>query len=56
MSCGSGVFEFRIWRLGAWQTVLVDDLVPTLGGEPVFSHSRGGAEWWPALRERAYAK
>ena len=52
----SGVFRFRFWRVGTWEEVLVDDLIPTHDGRPVFTHSRDQDEWWGALLEKAYAK
>ena len=52
----SGVFRFRFWRVGVWEEVLVDDLIPTHDGRPVFTHSRDKNEWWGALLEKAYAK
>ena len=51
-----GVFRFLFWRFGSWEEVLVDDLIPTHGGKPVFTHSRDKDEWWAALMEKAYAK
>ena len=55
-SCCSGVFKFNFWRFGSWQQVLVDDLIPTKDGTPVFTHSKDKNEWWAALMEKAYAK
>ena len=52
----SGVFRFLFWRFGAWEEVLVDDLIPTHDGRPVFTHSRDKDEWWGALMEKSYAK
>ena len=52
----SGVFKFNFWRFGSWQQVLVDDLIPTKDGIPVFTHSKDQNEWWAALMEKAYAK
>ena len=52
----SGVFKFNFWRFGSWQQVLVDDLIPTKDGSPVFTHSKDKNEWWAALMEKAYAK
>ena len=51
-----GVFRFLFWRFGSWEEVVVDDLIPTHGGKPVFTHSRDKDEWWAALMEKAYAK
>ena len=52
----SGVFRFRLWRFGEWVEVVVDDLIPTKDGVPIFNHSSDSNEWWPALLEKAYAK
>ena len=52
----TGIFRFRFWRFGHWKQVLVDDLIPTKDGVPIFNHSRDNDEWWPALMEKAYAK
>ena len=50
------MFKFNFWRFGSWQQVLVDDLIPTKDGSPVFTHSKDRNEWWAALLEKAYAK
>ena len=50
------MFKFNFWRFGSWQQVLVDDLIPTKDGSPVFTHSKDRNEWWAALMEKAYAK
>jgi len=52
----SGVFRFQFWRFGRWMEVLVDDLIPTRDGVPVFTHSKDTGEYWGALLEKAYAK
>jgi len=52
----SGVFRFRFWRFGQWTEVLVDDLIPTREGLPIFTYSRDIGEYWGALLEKAYAK
>ena len=52
----SGVFKFMFWRFGKWEQVLVDDLIPTKDGSPVFTFSKDDNEWWGALLEKAYAK
>eukprot|EP00091_Calanus_sinicus_P021518 TRINITY_DN6407_c0_g1_i1.p1 TRINITY_DN6407_c0_g1~~TRINITY_DN6407_c0_g1_i1.p1 ORF type:complete len:140 (-),score=18.76 TRINITY_DN6407_c0_g1_i1:287-706(-) len=52
----SGVFRFHFWRFGNWLEVLVDDLIPTRDGVPVFTYSKDIDEFWGALLEKAYAK
>jgi len=52
----SGVFRFHFWRFGNWLEVLVDDLIPTRDGVPVFTYSKDRDEFWGALLEKAYAK
>eukprot|EP00090_Calanus_glacialis_P010588 TRINITY_DN19017_c0_g1_i1.p1 TRINITY_DN19017_c0_g1~~TRINITY_DN19017_c0_g1_i1.p1 ORF type:complete len:655 (+),score=125.61 TRINITY_DN19017_c0_g1_i1:152-2116(+) len=52
----SGVFRFLFWRFGNWLEVLVDDLIPTRDGVPVFTYSKDRDEFWGALLEKAYAK
>ena len=42
--------------LGAWEEVVVDTLLPCLGGSPAFARSRDGEEIYACLVEKAYAK
>ena len=52
----TGAIRFRLWVLGAWCEVTVDDLLPSLGGSLAFLHSAAASEFWSALLEKAVAK
>ena len=47
----SGIFRFQFWRFGNWLEVLVDDLIPTRDGVPIFTYSKDKDEFWGALLE-----
>lgn len=53
----SGIFRFRFWRFGRWVEVVIDDRLPTSGGELIFCRpGQKGNVFWCSLLEKAYAK
>ncbi|XP_056149435.1 calpain-10 [Lampris incognitus] len=58
--CGDGryrgCFHFRLWRLGHWTEVTIDDRLPCIGSMLCFSRCQTPNVFWIALLEKAYAK
>lgn len=52
---GNGRYQITFYKGGIKQYVVIDDLIPCVDGEPVFSKNHGN-EIWVLLLEKAYAK
>ncbi|KAM9316883.1 calpain-13-like [Gastrophryne carolinensis] len=52
----AGIFHFRLWHLGEWVDIVIDDLLPFLNGKYLSVRPSCGNEFWPCLLEKAYAK
>ncbi|XP_075122968.1 calpain-2 catalytic subunit-like [Leptodactylus fuscus] len=52
----AGIFHFRLWHLGEWVDVVIDDKLPFLDGKYLSVQPSCKNEFWPCLLEKAYAK
>ncbi|XP_075197539.1 calpain-2 catalytic subunit-like [Anomaloglossus baeobatrachus] len=52
----AGIFHFRLWHLGEWVDVVIDDRLPFLDGNYLSVQPSCDNEFWPCLLEKAYAK
>lgn len=51
-----GLFYFCFWHFGTWTFVTIDDRLPTVDGELIYTQSSDKGEFWVPLLEKAYAK
>ncbi|XP_062574452.1 calpain-A-like [Saccostrea cucullata] len=53
-----GVFHCRFWRFGRWDDVFIDDYLPVIFGDQIYSaHSETDPnEMWVSLLEKAFAR
>ncbi|XP_077137544.1 calpain-1 catalytic subunit-like [Ranitomeya variabilis] len=52
----AGIFHFRLWHLGEWMDIVIDDRLPFLDGKYLTVKPSCENEFWPCLLEKAYAK
>ena len=52
---GPGAVCVRLWRLGEWKDIIIDDRLPTIENKLIFGSSDNGV-FWVALVEKAFAK
>lgn len=52
-----GIARFTIWQMGVWHKVVVDDRLPSIDSEPIFTRPIWTySSWWIPMLEKAYAK
>ena len=52
-----GAYHFRLWNMGDWYDVVVDDMLPTVERSLAFSENvRFPNEFWVPMLEKAIAK
>ncbi|KAH9601403.1 Peptidase C2 [Trypanosoma melophagium] len=51
-----GAYRVTLNKNGLWNSVIVDDYLPAVGGKPKFASSSDLCELWPSVLEKAYAK
>ncbi|KAL5270829.1 hypothetical protein ACHWQZ_G001486 [Mnemiopsis leidyi] len=51
-----GIYKFRFWRYGNWTEVTIDDKLPSVAGELLYTHTLENDEHWMCVMEKAYAK
>jgi len=53
----NGAFRFNFWVKNKWQSVNIDDRLPTnSAGQPFATRRSTNGAWWMPLMEKAYAK
>ncbi|XP_068089549.1 calpain-13-like [Hyperolius riggenbachi] len=52
----AGIFHFRLWHLGEWVDIVIDDMLPFVNGDFLSVKPNCENEFWPCLLEKAYAK
>jgi len=53
----TGKYAVKLWELGAWRLVVVDDRIPCdAGGAPLLPRSTAELELWPLLLAKGVCK
>ena len=50
------VTRFQFYRFGEWTEVVIDDRLPTVDNQLIYTRSKQTNEFWSALLEKAYVK